>query len=320
MAFFENLGDQISAFGKRSYSKAKDLSESARLSAMVSEEERTVSDIYYQIGRLYASNHKADYEACFAELFARLAKSEDNIQYYKQQIMDLRGVQCCDRCGAEVPKGSQFCSACGAPVKPFVPAGCTLCPKCGAAVKNGMNFCTSCGHPMNRPAERNGIPTPPAPKPERAAYPESAVHPEPVSKEDAPYDPPVYMPEPERAVYPEPAGYPEPVSKEDAPYDPPVYMPEPERAAYPEPAVYPEPVSKEDAPYDPPVYMPNPASSPVSVGPDVPQDGPAPLYDEPASAEPIPNAYPEPAVPHCPHCGAELEPDSVFCSECGQRV
>lgn len=258
MAFFENLGDQISAFGKKSYGKAKDLSESARLSAMVSEEERTVSDIYYQIGRLYASNHKADYEACFAELFARLAKSEDNIQRYKQQIMDLRGVQRCDRCGTEVPKGSQFCSACGAPVKPFVPAGCTLCPKCGAAVKNGMNFCTACGHPMNAPAEHNEIPMPPAPKPERAAYPE--------------------------------------------------------------PAVYPEPVSKEDAPYDPPVYTPNPAPSPVSAGLGVPQDGPSPRYDEPASAEPIPSAYPEPAVPHCPHCGAELEPDSVFCSECGQRV
>ena len=289
MAFFENLGDQISAFGKKSYGKAKDLSESARLSAMVSEEERTVSDIYYQIGKLYASNHKADYEACFAELFARLAKSEDNIQRYKQQIMDLRGVQRCDRCGTEVPKGSQFCSACGAPFKPFVPAGCTLCPKCGAAVKNGMNFCTACGHPMNAPAEHNEIPTPPAPKPEPAAYPEPAV-------------------------------YPEPVSKEDAPCDPPVYTPEPERAAYPEPAVYPEPVSREDAPYDPPVYMPNPAPSPVSAGLGVPQDGPSPRYDEPASAEPIPSAYPEPAVPHCPHCGAEIEPDSVFCSECGQRV
>ena len=265
MAFFDNLGDQLSALGKKSYSKAKGLSDSARLSAMVSEEERTISDIYCQIGRLYAANHKADYEACFAELFAQLARAEEHILNYQQQLMELRGVQRCDRCGAEVPKGSQFCSACGAQVKPFVPAGCTLCPKCGAAVKNGMNFCTSCGCPMNAPVQRDDILTPPAWKP--AVHSEPDVYPEPVSGEKAPYEPPVY---------------PEPVSGADAPCEPPVY---------------PEPASGEDAPCEPPVYTP------------------APQQDEPAPA-----AYPEPAVPHCPHCGAELEPDSVFCSECGQRV
>lgn len=255
MAFFENLGDQISALGRKSFGKAKDLSESARLSAMVSEEERTVSDIYYQIGKLYASNHKADYEACFAELFARLAKSEDNIQRYKQQIMDLRGVQLCDRCGAEVPKGSQFCSACGAPVKPPVPAGCTLCPKCGAAVERGMRFCTSCGNPMNAPAEEEFMP-------------------EPFVKVDRAY---VIRPDERDVTFGIPTAH------------------------------TPDPV---------PAPAPSAGGSAFHTAGSL--DDPMPLHDEPAPAPAHPDA--EPAAARCPHCGAELEPDSVFCSECGQPV
>ena len=83
------------------------------------------------------------------------------------------------RCGAEIPKGSQFCSACGAPVPPAAPPDCDFCAHCGAAVKKGMRFCTSCGQPM--------MPQPVAAEPPAPVY--TAPTPEPA------YAEPV-MPEP----------------------------------------------------------------------------------------------------------------------------
>ena len=144
MSFLDGLSNQFSAFGK----KTKDFADSTRLSSMASDEQRTISDIHREIGKLYASLHKTDHEACFDALFARLAQAEENLQRYTQQIQDLRGVRRCARCGAEIPKGSQFCSACGAPVPPAAPPDCDFCAHCGAAVKKGMRFCTSCGQPM----------------------------------------------------------------------------------------------------------------------------------------------------------------------------
>ena len=114
MSFLDGLSNQFSAFGK----KTKDFADSTRLSSMASNEQRTISDIHREIGKLYASLHKTDHEACFDALFARLAQAEENLQRYTQQIQDLRGVRRCERCGAEIPKGSQFCSSCGAPVPP----------------------------------------------------------------------------------------------------------------------------------------------------------------------------------------------------------
>lgn len=84
-----------------------------------------------------------------------------------------------------------------------------------------------------------------------------------------------------------------------AAYEPPAYPPEP--AAFESPAYQPEP---EPAAYEPPAYQPEPA-----------YDAPAPQVDD------LPYA-PAPAeqVSRCPQCGAELEPDSVFCTNCGTRV
>ena len=224
MSFLDGLSNQFSAFGK----KTKDFADSTRLSSMASDEQRTISDIHREIGKLYASLHKTDHEACFDALFARLAQAEENLQRYTQQIQDLRGVRRCARCGAEIPKGSQFCSACGAPVPPAAPPDCDFCAHCGAAVKKGMRFCTSCGQPM--------MPQPVAAEPSAPVY--TAPTPEPAYAEpvyaEPPAPEPVYAaPEMPQTACAEPA-FPEPVCAEP-PAPEPVYaapeMPEPAPAA-----------------------------------------------------------------------------------------
>ena len=238
MSFLDGLSNQFSAFGK----KTKDFADSTRLSSMASDEQRTISDIHREIGKLYASLHKTDHEACFDALFARLAQAEENLQRYTQQIQDLRGVRRCERCGAEIPKGSQFCSACGAPVPPAAPPDCDFCAHCGAAVKKGMRFCTSCGQPM--------MPQPVAAEPSAPVY--TAPTPEPA------YAEPV-MPQTACA---EPA-FQEPVCAEPPAPEPVYAAPEMPQTACAEPA-FPEPVCAEP-----------PAPEPVYAAPEMPEPAPA---------------------------------------------
>ena len=73
----------------------------------------------------------------------------------RQQILDIKGVVSCPRCGAEVAVGSAFCSACGssiAGVSTPEQEGMVHCEHCGALLKKGVRFCTQCGNPVTQTA------------------------------------------------------------------------------------------------------------------------------------------------------------------------
>ena len=84
-------------------------------------------------------------------MIATIAEAEARIRDYKKQIQDIKGVQRCARCGAEVSNSAAFCSSCGAAMPKIqapVATDVVKCENCGAEVKKGMRFCTSCGKPM----------------------------------------------------------------------------------------------------------------------------------------------------------------------------
>lgn len=151
MAFFDNLGKKASEATAKAVQKAQELSETTRLNSLISDEEKKVNNTYYQIGKLYVSLHGGDCEEEFAGMITSIFESEQKISGYRIQIQDLKGVQRCEKCGAEVARGVAFCSACGAPMpkaETVMSDDCVRCENCGASVKRGMRFCTSCGKPM----------------------------------------------------------------------------------------------------------------------------------------------------------------------------
>lgn len=157
MAFFNNLGKKASETTAKAVQKAQELSEISRINVMISEEERKVNAAYSQIGKLYVSIHSADCEDPFANLVTAVLEGERKIEEQKRQIQIIKGVQRCEKCGAEVAKGVAFCSSCGAPLPQTdrITAESNLkCENCGAVMKKGMHFCTSCGSPMAKPAEQ----------------------------------------------------------------------------------------------------------------------------------------------------------------------
>ena len=156
MALFDNLSRKASEVSARAIQKTKEISDITRLNALISEEEKRQNNYYYQLGKQYYSIHSTDGEDIFKPLISSIIESEKNLSEMKKQVQDLKGIQRCEKCGAEVEKGAAFCSSCGSPMPQAVTYVATsdivTCTSCGAKVKKGTRFCTSCGRPMEQPA------------------------------------------------------------------------------------------------------------------------------------------------------------------------
>ena len=164
MAFWDNFEKKATDATANVVSKVKGVSDITRLNSMVSEEENRIREIYFKIGQTYVALHGRDNEAGFADLLNALKASQLKIEQCKQEIMDIRGVQKCERCGAEVAAGAAFCMTCGAQIpkiqpKPAVNSG-RRCKKCGATVAPNARFCTSCGTPYVEETPVNPTPQP----------------------------------------------------------------------------------------------------------------------------------------------------------------
>lgn len=152
MGFFSELGKKVTDAGQKTVQKTKEISEVAHVNSLISQNENKINNAYFQIGKLYVSIHGNDGEEEFEGLVSMIAELEQQIVIYRKQIQDIKGIQHCEKCGAEVPKGVAFCSSCGNAM-PKVEMqenfdDCVRCASCGAMVKKGMRFCTSCGQSM----------------------------------------------------------------------------------------------------------------------------------------------------------------------------
>lgn len=116
MAFFDDLGKKISKAGQNAVQKGKELADIAKINSAVYDEEKKIDDNYREIGKLYFSLRGENPEVDFAAMIAAIHESESKIAEFKQQIKDIKGVVCCEKCGAEVSNNAAFCSACGAPM------------------------------------------------------------------------------------------------------------------------------------------------------------------------------------------------------------
>ncbi len=116
MAFFDNLGKKASEAGARAIQKTKEISDTTKLNSMISDEEKKIANMHCQIGTLYASLHRADCEEAFAPMIAVIVESEGKVDAYRKQIQEIKGIEICVNCGAEVARGAAFCNVCGAPL------------------------------------------------------------------------------------------------------------------------------------------------------------------------------------------------------------
>lgn len=153
MGLLDDFGKKVSDAGQKTLQKTKEMSEVVRINSLISQNESRLNNLYYQIGKLYVSVHGNEREEAFSEMIDSVAEMEQQISGYRKQIQDIKGVQRCEKCGAEVPIGVAFCSACGAAMPKMETTtnsdDLVQCPECGAKVEKGMRFCTTCGRTLN---------------------------------------------------------------------------------------------------------------------------------------------------------------------------
>ena len=160
MAFWDDLEKKATDATTNVMSRVKGVSDTTRLNSMVAEEEKRIKDIYFKIGQTYVALHGQENDAAFVNLLNALKVSQLKVEQYKQEIMDIKGVRRCEKCGAEVQNGAAFCMSCGTPLPRIQPQPVNVgrtCKKCGANLAPGARFCTNCGTPYAE--EASGSPS-----------------------------------------------------------------------------------------------------------------------------------------------------------------
>lgn len=343
MAFWDNFEKKATDATANVMSKVKGVSDITRLNSMVTEEENRIKDIYFKIGQTYVKLHGQDNDPGFSGLLNALKASQLKIEKYKQEIMDIKGVQKCERCGAEVQNGASFCMSCGAPIPKVQPQPMNtgrICKKCGAQVAPTARFCTSCGtpyveeKPMDMPMPSQVSSTPiGSTQPQGDSVPFTAAQPQTEETKKSKVCTNCGAQLQEGIAFCTNCGMPvkeemaKSVSLEKPEIQPEEVYAQPVQTTKPVSPVQPEPIQEEAK---------NPAKNVcsncgailadnvrfcVQCGTEVKQ--PETNQEEPTMRV-TPVTFAKPEEPKrskfCIGCGAPLDADSVFCTECGKRV
>ncbi len=111
---FEKISKTFTDTSKVVTEKTKQVSETAKLHAKITSSENTISTGYTTLGKYYYETYKANPDEAVAETVNGITAAIDAIDEMKAQILSLKGIVKCDKCGAECPIENNFCGKCGA--------------------------------------------------------------------------------------------------------------------------------------------------------------------------------------------------------------
>lgn len=311
------LIDKIAAKSKEFSTKAKEYANVTSINAGINVVQNKLDGYYREIGFQYYQMAKDNPAPDFIGLFRSIEEGKAEIEAYKVQLLQVKGVKNCIGCGAEMRAFDTMCTVCGtrnplpegaaaaapppgAPPPgreaehpgaarqtegangraPEPPAAAAIpCHACGAAMDAEMAFCGKCGAKAEAPQE--------------------------VLQETL-----------------------QGVNEEiDAPEE---SLPEEEVAATEE-AVAPGPsqckacgaVLEEDAMFCGICGARVDAPQEEPVGGHATEEAVEPPTEEPLPETPLGPAGPKAAEPEparCPQCGAVFEEDAMFCGVCGEKI
>lgn len=111
---FETIEDAFIMAGKEIENTAKDVTAKAKLKYEIKQREGYLDELYKEIGKeYYQKNKDSDSEN---ESFEEITRLLEEVSDLKDQYMKIKGMVECPQCGAQINKGSSFCSKCGKPL------------------------------------------------------------------------------------------------------------------------------------------------------------------------------------------------------------
>ena len=128
MAFFDDLGKKISQASQDVAQQNMGTTGVAKINKAIKAEEDNIRALYSQIGIEYINLHFTDPEPALKEMVDKVMASFAKIEEYKAEIEAIKGIIRCESCGAELQKGTNFCSICGAKIASAPVAAATPAP------------------------------------------------------------------------------------------------------------------------------------------------------------------------------------------------
>ncbi len=113
MAFFSELGENISVAGKEVSKRAKGFTDTKKLELEMKKKEDLLERQYAEIGRQYYEIHKQDEEPEFQEMGV-IAGILEEMEELGEEISKMKGERKCPSCGAVIERDAVFCKKCGA--------------------------------------------------------------------------------------------------------------------------------------------------------------------------------------------------------------
>lgn len=147
MAFFDDISKKISEVSQSAAGKTRDTADLFKLKGEISDEEKKLTSLYAEIGKLYCTLHSEDFEPQFQGLMAGVKETINGIADRQAQIQRIKKISICSNCGAEVSLENRYCIVCGAP-RVMNPNN-TTCVNCGKIIEEGNRFCIYCGTPVS---------------------------------------------------------------------------------------------------------------------------------------------------------------------------
>ena len=152
MAFFENIGKKITNAGQGVAQQTKNLTDTTRLNAKISEHKKKMSQLLFEMGNDYYKKHRKDTDCEEQEYIDQLNVLFREILKCQQEIEAIKNPANCKVCGARIAEGAAFCMSCGAKIGTDEAEDAEVddetiikCPACGAPVDEDSLFCMACG-------------------------------------------------------------------------------------------------------------------------------------------------------------------------------
>lgn len=120
---FKKIGDTLTDAGKTVGEKTKQAGTIAKLNAKIISSEHSISESYTILGKYYYDTYKDNPDEAIAETVNAVTAAVETIAELKSELLAIKGLLKCQKCGGECPFEDKFCGKCGAELeKPEPPA------------------------------------------------------------------------------------------------------------------------------------------------------------------------------------------------------